>query len=823
MAIKKSELYSSLWASCDELRGGMDASQYKDYVLVLLFVKYVSDKYSGNAEALIEIPKGGSFKDMIDLKGKKEIGDGINIILHNLAEANDLVGIITEADFNDPDKLGKGKEMVDRLTNLVSIFENPALDFSKNRAEGDDILGDAYEYLMRNFATQSGKSKGQFYTPAEVSRVIAKLIGISKANSSSQTLYDPTCGSGSLLIKSADEAPIKISIYGQEKENVNRALAKMNMMLHDHETAIIEQGNTLSNPLFINKKNGLLQTFDYVVSNPPFSDKGWMNGVDVMNDIFNRFEDGIPPAKNGDFAFLLHIIRSLKSNGKGAIILPHGVLFRGNAEAAIRKNLIRKGYIKGIISLPPNLFYGTGIPACIIVVDKENAESRKGIFMIDASKSFLKDGNKNRLREQDIHKIVDVFNNQKEVEKYSRMVSHAEISDEKNDFNLNIPRYIDTQETEDIQDIEAHLLGGIPKGDVDALENYWEVYPSMKNKLFVPMNRDERNGYYKLKIEPKHIRVSIFSHPEFTEYANEINRVCMNWHKRNAPVLKEIKKNDKPKKIIHALSENLLSAFTGKKLIDKYDIYQYIMLYWADTMQDDVYALVTDGWDAGNQVEYAENKKDWEGRIIPSRLLGTKYFHKQQEVIEILEADRDAITREMEEMVEEHSGEDGLLEEVKNEKGKITKGNVQHRIKELKKEISLSYGETMAAEPKVKYGNEEDETDELTVLENYLALIEKEAEANKKIKEAQAELEKKLLVKYKALTKDEIKILVVDDKWMGHMNREVQNEMDRVSQRLAQRINELVERYTNPLPQLASSIKELEKKVNAHLSKIAFQ
>lgn len=823
MAIKKSELYSSLWKSCDELRGGMDASQYKDYVLVLLFVKYVSDKYSGNGDALIEIPTGGSFKDMIALKGKKEIGDGINIILHNLAEANDLVGIITEADFNDPDKLGKGKEMVDRLTNLVSIFENPALDFSKNRAEGDDILGDAYEYLMRNFATQSGKSKGQFYTPAEVSRVIAKLIGISKANSSSQTLYDPTCGSGSLLIKSADEAPIKISIYGQEKENVNRALAKMNMMLHDHETAIIEQGNTLSNPLFINKKTGLLQTFDYVVSNPPFSDKGWMNGVDVMNDIFNRFEDGIPPAKNGDFAFLLHIIRSLKSNGKGAIILPHGVLFRGNAEAAIRKNLIRKGYIKGIISLPPNLFYGTGIPACIIVVDKENAESRKGIFMIDASKSFLKDGNKNRLREQDIHKIVDVFNNQKEVEKYSRMVSHAEISDEKNDFNLNIPRYIDTQETEDIQDIEAHLLGGIPKGDVDALENYWEVYPSMKNKLFVPMNRDERNGYYKLKIEPKHIRVSIFSHPEFTEYANEINRVCVNWHKRNAPVLKEIKKNDKPKKIIHALSENLLSAFTGKKLIDKYDIYQYIMLYWADTMQDDVYALVTDGWDAGNQVEYAENKKDWEGRIIPSRLLGTKYFHKQQEVIEILEADRDAITREMEEMVEEHSGEDGLLEEVKNEKGKITKGNVQHRIKELKKEISLSYGEAMAAEPKVKYGNEADETDELTVLESYLALIEREAEANKKIKEAQAELEKKLLVKYKALTKDEIKILVVDDKWMAHLNREVQNEMDRVSQRLAQRINELVERYTTPLPQLTSSAKELEKKVNAHLSKIAFQ
>ncbi len=820
MAIKKSELYSSLWKSCDELRGGMDASQYKDYVLVLLFVKYESDKYSGNGDVLIEIPKGGSFKDMSELKGKKEIGDGINKIIAKLAEANDLKGVIDVADFNDDEKLGKGKEMVDRLTNLISIFENPELDFSKNRADGDDILGDAYEYLMRHFATESGKSKGQFYTPSEVSRVIAKVIGIRNAKSASESLYDPTCGSGSLLLKASDEAPVNISIYGQEMDTATRALAKMNMFLHDNDSADILQGNTLAKPHFTNEKTGQLKTFDYVVSNPPFSNKSWRNGFDPANDLYNRFEDGIPPTKNGDFAFLLHIIRSLKSKGKGAIILPHGVLFRGNAEAAIRKNLIRKGYIKGIISLPANLFYGTGIPACIIVIDKENAAGRTGIFMIDASKSFVKDGNKNRLREQDIHKIVDVFNNQKTIEKYSRMVSHAEISDEKNDFNLNIPRYIDSQETEDIQDIEAHLLGGIPKVDVDALENYWQVYPTMKNKLFV---KSERNGYYNLKIEQKHIRVSIFSHPEFTEYAAELNRVCMNWHKRNAPVLKEIKKNDKPKKIIYTLSENLLSSFTGKKLIDNYDIYQYLMTYWADTMQDDVYALVTDGWDAGNEVEYAENKKDWEGRIIPKQLLTSKYFRKEQEAIENLEADRDAITREMEEMVEEHSGEEGLLEEVKNDKGKITKGNVQQRIKEVKKEISLSYGESIAAEPNVKYGNQEDETDELTVLENYLELIENEAEANKKIKDAQAELEKKQLVKYKALNKEEIKSLVVDDKWMAHINREVQNEMDKVSQRLAQRINELVGRYTTPLPQLASSVKELEKKVNAHLSKIAFQ
>ena len=248
MALKKSELYSALWKSCDELRGGMDASQYKDYVLVLLFIKYVSDKAAVNPKALILVPEGGSFKDMVRLKGNKEIGEGMNKIIAKLAEANELKGVIDVADFNNEDKLGRGKEMVDRLSNLVSIFEDERLDFSKNRAEGDDLLGDAYEYLMRNFATESGKSKGQFYTPAEVSRVIARVIGTDKASSQDTTIYDPTCGSGSLLLKGADEAPHGLTIYGQEKDNATAAMAKMNMILHENPTAEIWQGDTLSSP-----------------------------------------------------------------------------------------------------------------------------------------------------------------------------------------------------------------------------------------------------------------------------------------------------------------------------------------------------------------------------------------------------------------------------------------------------------------------------------------------------------------------------------------------------------------------------------------------
>src|SRR5207247_8184928 len=291
--------------------------------------------------------------------------------------------------------------------------------------------------------------------------------------------------------KAADQAPRGITVYGQEMDVATWALARMNMILHGHPTAELWRGNTLSTPYFKNKDDSL-KTFDFAVANPPFSAKAWSSGLDPENDVFGRFEYGIPPAKNGDYAFLLHLIASLKSKGKGAIILPHGVLFRGNKEADIRRNLIQRGLIKGIIGLPANLFYGTGIPACIVVIDKENAHARKGIFMIDASKGFLKDGNKNRLRAQDIHRIVDTFTRQLEVPRYSRMVPLAEISDPKNDFNLNLPRYIDSTQPEDLQDIDAHLRGGIPNRDIDDLDRYWQVFPGVRATLF---KKAERPGY----------------------------------------------------------------------------------------------------------------------------------------------------------------------------------------------------------------------------------------------------------------------------------------------------------------------------------------
>ena len=437
--------------------------------------------------------------------------------------------------------------MVDRLTNLIGIFENPALDFSKNRAEGDDILGDAYEYLMRHFATESGKSKGQFYTPAEVSRIMAQIIGIRTAKTSAATtVYDPTCGSGSLLLKVADEARTPVTLYGQEKDAATSGLARMNMILHNNPTALIVQGNTLADPKL--KDGDTLKTFDFVVANPPFSDKRWSTGLDPLHDPYQRFQPfGTPPDKQGDYAYLLHIVRSLKNTGKGACILPHGVLFRGGAEAEIRRNLIRKGYIKGIIGLPPNLFYGTGIPACIVVIDKQDAQARKGIFMIDASGAFMKDGPKNRLRAQDIHKIVDAFTNrQLEMPKYSRMVSVEEI--EKNDFNLNIPRYIDSQVPEDIQDIEGHLKGGIPAADIEALQSYWAICPSLKTALFKP----NRPGYFDVAVDKAAIRPTIYDHPQFAAFIADMNAHFGIWRDRSIKTLKALRPGFHPKKLSSA-------------------------------------------------------------------------------------------------------------------------------------------------------------------------------------------------------------------------------------------------------------------------------
>jgi type I restriction enzyme M protein len=738
MALKKSDLYSSIWQSCDELRGGMDASQYKDYILTLLFMKYVTDKAKADAgKTLIDVPDGGSFDDMVALKGDPEIGDKINKVIWKLAEANDLVGIITEANFNDPEKLGDGKAMQDRLSKLVAIFAD--LDFSGSRAEGDDLLGDAYEYLMRHFATESGKSKGQFYTPAEVSRVMARIVGVGQNTKQDDTVYDPTCGSGSLLLKVAAEAPRGLTIYGQENDNATWALSRMNMILHDNATADIAKGDTLVDPKFLTR-DVELRTFDFVVANPPFSDKSWTNGLE--ND-YDRFVYGTPPQKNGDYAFLLHALASLKSTGRGVIVMPHGVLFRGNAEATIRRNLLTHGFIKGVIGLPPNLFYGTGIPACLVVLDKPGAGEKRDVFMIDASKGFVKDGNKNRLRNQDIHKIVDVFNKQKEVERYSRLVSYDEIASEANDFNLNIPRYIDSSEPEDFQDLDAHLHGGIPERDVDALQPFWQAFPSLRDQLFT----EHRTGYSDLVVEIADVQQTVLDSSEFQDFQADVRAKVDEWFAAYRAALEAIGPETKLNDLIASLGDDLLARFQDVPLLDPYDVYEQLLSYWDETMHDDVFLVMTSGWADAAKPRHAILNKDkklnetadlqigtgkrsakYKMDLIPPAVIARRYFADELATLDELSAAAEAAAQAVEEYVEEHAVEEGLLSAAGDDDVKVTKASAKARLKVATKET--------------------DSAAEVAALEHVISLFDAESAAKKAAKEAQAGLDVEVLKKY---------------------------------------------------------------------------
>ena len=813
MAIKKSQLYASLWQSCDELRGGMDASQYKDYILTLLFMKYVSDKADSDPNSLIIVPDGGGFADMVACIGDKEIGDKINKIIGKLAEENDLKGIIDQADFNDDSKLGRGKEMQDRLSKLVAIFEN--LDLRANRVEGDDLLGDANEYLMRHFATESGKSKGQFYTPAEVSHVMAQVIGIGPDTQQHETIYDPACGSGSLLLRATDTAPRGLSIYGQEKDNATFALASMNMILHDNATADIQHGNTLTTPAFTDDDG--LETFDFAVANPPFSDKAWTSGLNPDNDTYNRFEYGIPPAKNGDYAFLLHFITSLKSGGTGAIILPHGVLFRGNREADIRRELIRRRYIKGIIGLPANLFYGTGIPACILVIDKEHAAHRTGIFMIDASKGFLKDGNKNRLRAQDIHKIVSVFNAHMEVSGYSRMVPISEVADPANDYNLNIPRYIDASEPEDLHDLGAHLNGGIPDTDIDALDKYWTVFPTLRNALF---ESNGRPGYSDPLVETQQVKPTILSHTEFTTYQQSVDTIFTAWREAHKPTLRGIDGGTVPRKIVETLSEDLLTRFGDLPLLDTYDVYQKLMDYWDEVMQDDVHLIANDGWvEASKPREVIQDrqmkeipdlvikKAKYKMDLIPPALIVARYFVDAQNTIEMLQTAQATAVQTLEEYTEEHASEDGLLTDALNDSGNITTAGVKARLKAIIPDLMTQH----------------DNDEERDALEYCLSLLDAKSKADSAVKEAQLDLDEQVLAHYATLTEADIKALVVKDKWLSSIQSAIAGEVQRLTQALAERVQELEERYAQPLLNLEIEVEGYSTRVEDHLRNMGME
>ena len=850
--MKKSELYSLLWEACNKLRGGVEPSRYKDYVLVLLFFKYVSDRYKGQPFAEFTVSQGASFDDLIAAKGRSDIGERVDKILQKFLEDNRLQGALPDVSFNNREELGSGKELVDRVTGLIGVFQNPAIDFKNNRASGDDIIGDAYEYFMMKFAQESGKSKGQFYTPSEVSRIIARLIGIGDIKqmpNKKWTLHDPAAGSGSLLIRAADEAPMDengdsiVTIFGQEKYPDTAGLAKMNFVLHNKGTGEIKSGNTLADPQYLDEF-GELKKFDFIVMNPPFSDKDWTDGITTTKDKFRRFDGfGIPPEKNGDYAWFLHVLKALDSNGKAGIILPHGVLFRGNAEESIRIEVLKKKYIKGIVSLPGNLFYGTGIPACIIIIDKENADERDGIFLIDASRGYKKDGNKNRLREQDIEKIVQTFTHRLEIKGYSRFVKYSDIL-EGNGGNLNIPRYIQKIDDTLPQNIAAHLKGGIPGKDVESLKRLWAISPDLKLQIFKCI--DETHDVYNLALPSASIETVIGQDGNIcTEKQTETDEIFGQWRESVKDILLGIDSKTNPKELIRTTSVMLLHAYEAAKLLDNYDVYDCLMNYWNAKLQDDVYVIKASGYEAGREIEYvyAQKKakdesgdtitvddtskvKSFDGALIPRELIENVYFAEELTAINALLEQSAALESELDEMREEESGDDGLLKEALNDKGdSIPKAKLNARIKELdaKKtseamsvlaQLVTLFDEGKTAEmetlvktlPKVEkfdlrnkngtFGKAklkaalktaagsaavpEIYQDEYAALKAY---AEKSAEkdiVDKELKEARNALDDKVETKYSELSIEEIKHLLFDLKWMEKLETDICDEVEQV-------------------------------------------
>ncbi|MCD5424828.1 MAG: type I restriction-modification system subunit M [Methanosarcinaceae archaeon] len=461
--IKQDTINDIVWNACDTFRGSVDSSVYKDYILTMLFVKFLSDYHDEKKEELKQKYDDKQIKIMLELdkfilqddctfeylyknKESDNLGELINKVLEKIEEKNKtkLEGIFRNIDFNSNINLGSTSDRNVILKNLLEDFNNTALDLRPSKLNGNDVIGDVYEYLISRFADDAGKKGGEFFTPSKVSSLLAKLIKPKSRN----RIYDPACGSGSLLIKVTKEIDDKdFQIYGQEKNGQTQALCRMNMYLHDITDARIERGDVIRNPL--HKQEDRLMKFDVVVANPPFSLDKW-GREDVENDIYNRFEYGLPPKSKGDYAFVMHMLASANENGTVGVVLPHGVLFRGASEGKIRKGIIENNLLDGVIGLPEKLFFGTGIPACILIFKKNRVDN--GVIFIDASNEFDKGKNQNILREKDILKIVDAYHNRKEIEKYSHVATIEEIKG--NDYNLNIPRYVDTFEEEEAIDLD---------------------------------------------------------------------------------------------------------------------------------------------------------------------------------------------------------------------------------------------------------------------------------------------------------------------------------------------------------------------------------
>lgn len=869
MALKKSQIYSTLTKCANELRSksGISAESFKNYVLILLFLKYLSDKRkSGDRDtSVIEIPEGCTFDDIVALKNKKNIGEEINKIISKISEENELEGYIdpTKHDFCDKD-LGDTENASKLITKLVAAFQDSGLDFSKNRAADDDLIGDAYEYLMRNFASQSGKDKGQFYTPTEVSRLMALLLGIDQDTRSKVSAYDPTCGSGSLLLRVRAAANCRVSIDGQDIDRANIELSYLNAVIHGCETARIVWGDTLNNPQHTRDANTLEQ-FDYVVSNPKFSLHNWM-GTAKENDTFGRWnqEIGVPPQQFGDFAFLLHCVRSLKPEGVCAIILPNGVLTRGGEEQRLRRWLVDDQHIlSGVISFPANAFFGTSIAGNVLILDKKR--KHKGVFFIDASSLGYKDADsKIRLREQDIKRIIDVWRAQEDVPHFSRLVTYVadengQYEIERNDFSLNMSLYVAPVDTEIHHDIEAHLHGGLPLADIERMADYWTICPSLRSALFAPL----REGYAQLAIDKSAIADTVRQEPSVISQNSHFISCLENWKDAIFGEMHKVKQDCDPKSLIADWGQKLLDAFNiGGMLTDPYDIYDQLLIYYNESLQDDLYMISNGGWMPELVVPTKKSLK-WQDLycdLLPVEIIIENKLPELKAKLVDAETRLADVQQQIATLVEEN--EDDVDPSLFY--GKRNIGNIRKKLDHCRAKRLTDDDKTYITDLLVWFDKKNNEyiekrtalinnrmdlfadienptksviskiitqsqnweystAEQRSIWQQLLSLLETEKSIKDEIKALGTQMLKGIVEAYASLTEEDARNLIIQQKWLASIEQRIVGEMSNAIHRLFGDVTTLVERYEHTLADLTKDYDSKTATVLNHLKTMGFE